>query len=263
MPWIPGDVSGSETLTNNDHLYASHINEIRTAVDARVLKIGTNPVSITIANGTNVVALTITQNNIGNVSGLVINHAANSGGSQAALRIVTSGNSTKGINIVDTGLSGNCIKLPMQTAANHRPKLVWRDFTNDQPVVALMAHEKHSNGDDHRHFSLYTTDELGVGQGRFNIQFSRQDVDVSFSKVATVQILNTDSADTPSRYNRNYTDNALEVHSETRLQMLVLIRWRVKSLTSKQIRLKHQALSITVRTLSILNSGVKLAEESL
>lgn len=30
--WIPGDVSGSETLTDNDHLYPSHTNQLRTVV---------------------------------------------------------------------------------------------------------------------------------------------------------------------------------------------------------------------------------------
>lgn len=33
MAWTPGDVSGSQTLTQFDHLYESHINELRNAAD--------------------------------------------------------------------------------------------------------------------------------------------------------------------------------------------------------------------------------------
>jgi len=33
MTWLNGDVSGSQTLTDNDSLYASHINELRSASD--------------------------------------------------------------------------------------------------------------------------------------------------------------------------------------------------------------------------------------
>lgn len=36
--WTNGDSSGSQTLTGNDHLYAAHVNEIRTAVNAIELK---------------------------------------------------------------------------------------------------------------------------------------------------------------------------------------------------------------------------------
>lgn len=32
--WTVGDVSGSTTLTDSDHLYPAHINELRTEVDA-------------------------------------------------------------------------------------------------------------------------------------------------------------------------------------------------------------------------------------
>lgn len=35
MAWTPGDVSGSQTLAPEDHLYESHINELRAAVDAK------------------------------------------------------------------------------------------------------------------------------------------------------------------------------------------------------------------------------------
>ncbi len=31
--WTNGDVSGSQTLTDNDHLYPAHVNEIRTAIN--------------------------------------------------------------------------------------------------------------------------------------------------------------------------------------------------------------------------------------
>jgi len=31
--WTNGDVSESQTLTNNDHLYPSHINELRVATN--------------------------------------------------------------------------------------------------------------------------------------------------------------------------------------------------------------------------------------
>ena len=34
MSWVIGDVSASETLTDNDHLYPSHINELRTSIEA-------------------------------------------------------------------------------------------------------------------------------------------------------------------------------------------------------------------------------------
>lgn len=32
--WTTGDVSGSETLTDNDHLYPGHVNELRDAINA-------------------------------------------------------------------------------------------------------------------------------------------------------------------------------------------------------------------------------------
>lgn len=37
MTWTSGDVSGSQTLTDLDHLYPEHINELRTAVDSESL----------------------------------------------------------------------------------------------------------------------------------------------------------------------------------------------------------------------------------
>lgn len=40
MPWITGDVSGSQTLTGLDHLYETHINELRVAIDAANAAIG-------------------------------------------------------------------------------------------------------------------------------------------------------------------------------------------------------------------------------
>src|SRR5688572_20956924 len=43
MPWIAGDVSASETLTQPDHLYESHINQLRES----------NPPSIVIARTPN------------------------------------------------------------------------------------------------------------------------------------------------------------------------------------------------------------------
>lgn len=36
MAWTPGDMSGLQALTDQDHLYAAHVNELRTAADARV-----------------------------------------------------------------------------------------------------------------------------------------------------------------------------------------------------------------------------------
>jgi parallel beta-helix repeat protein len=36
MTWTVGDVSGSQSLTSDDHLYHTHINELRTGVDARL-----------------------------------------------------------------------------------------------------------------------------------------------------------------------------------------------------------------------------------
>ena len=43
--WTPGDISGNQNLTDNDHLYPEHINELRTATNLRVVKV--NPVGST------------------------------------------------------------------------------------------------------------------------------------------------------------------------------------------------------------------------
>ena len=44
--WTPGDVSGSQTLTDADHLYPGHVNELRVAIDAgkTILSASTKPV---------------------------------------------------------------------------------------------------------------------------------------------------------------------------------------------------------------------------
>ncbi len=39
MTWIPGDVSGSTTLTSSDHIYAAHINELRARAGAQVFNV--------------------------------------------------------------------------------------------------------------------------------------------------------------------------------------------------------------------------------
>jgi hypothetical protein len=50
MAWTPGDISGSQVLTSLDHLYESHVNELRAAVDARLKSADDRPApSITVA----------------------------------------------------------------------------------------------------------------------------------------------------------------------------------------------------------------------
>ena len=48
--WTEGDVSNSTTLTDQDHLYPSHVNELRTETDARETDLTTHG-ALTIAHG--------------------------------------------------------------------------------------------------------------------------------------------------------------------------------------------------------------------
>lgn len=48
--WLPGDVSSSATLTSDDHLYETHINQLRVEVDAREVDLTTHG-ALTVAHG--------------------------------------------------------------------------------------------------------------------------------------------------------------------------------------------------------------------
>lgn len=105
----------------------------------------------------------------------------------------------------------NLIQIPMM-AATHYPMIKWRDFTTKLPAVSLVAHQNHPTAGDHRHFTIYTTDENNIGQGRFYVEYGRQDIDISCLNLGTFKIYNLDNEDTPSRKNRDYDDIALDVH---------------------------------------------------
>lgn len=45
MTWTPGDVSGLEQMTNADHLYVEHVNELRTSIDSISTSIDNIPTS--------------------------------------------------------------------------------------------------------------------------------------------------------------------------------------------------------------------------
>ena len=64
MAWTPGDKSGSETLTPADHLYETHINELRVASDLKAPKASPAftgvPTAPTAAQGTNTTQLATT-----------------------------------------------------------------------------------------------------------------------------------------------------------------------------------------------------------
>lgn len=50
--WTPGDVSGGTTLTDNDHLYNTHVNELRAAADGLLGTALTNGTTVSTLSGT-------------------------------------------------------------------------------------------------------------------------------------------------------------------------------------------------------------------
>ena len=113
------------------------------------------------------------------------------------------------------GINDNYINLRWSGNTQY-PFIKWRDTTN-KTVTGLVTHNQHPTLGDHRHFTIYTIDETDVAQGRFYVEYGRQDCDITAIKVGTFEINNVSYDDTPTRINRNYTDNAFEVNFENKV----------------------------------------------
>jgi hypothetical protein len=151
--------------------------------------------TVTIANNANTKALVINQNDVTN--------------DPLAVDIVNAGAGTS-LKISNTdGSNNNYLELKANSTTQY-PFIKWRDNSN-VVQASIVAHDQHPTLGDHRHFSVYTTDNAGTEHGRFYVEYGRLDPDVYTNKVGTFKVQNVPRADTTNRDNRNYTDNAAEI----------------------------------------------------
>jgi len=173
MSWILGDVSGSETLTDNDHIYASHINELRIGVDARLLKIGdTMTGALTIANANKATAL-------------IINNPATTGAEALSNEILFKPkNLTYGYGII----SWYC-----------------DDYTRKDVIIqAHRAHYQTGATSGHKHLSLYTSNSARSSTvKRLNIPYG-QDISSWTIEASTIEIQSATTSGAAFHVNHNY-----------------------------------------------------------
>ncbi len=181
--WTAGDSSGSQTLTDDDSLYSIHVNELRTALDLRVI----GP-----ASGTD--------NALARFDGITGKFVQNStvtlsDAGALAFSVVGTGNAL----VINTNNAAGGIIRAIRFNMGHtndRPWLSWYD-ENGRPRVHLGYHS-YDNNDDvyHNRFEIKTsTDPLAANPTlqltRFFVETDKEFTNVNFGYLDTLQLSHT------------------------------------------------------------------------